>query len=153
MAPKSQESQLWEFQDSHLGVLGQNAIWMWALWKGIEYTIREKVVASPQVRALVNLVNSTLLMARFSTKVLQLCTNQLVVWFCAGPCEWLSAYHSSYSHPGAPTRPFTPKCFKPRNMSPTPYFFVVFILKSHLSLSRSLGAHQWPFFVGPRNKK
>jgi len=25
-APKSQESQLWEFWDSHLGILGQNAI-------------------------------------------------------------------------------------------------------------------------------
>jgi hypothetical protein len=29
--PKSQESQLWQFQDSHLGVPGQNVIWMWAL--------------------------------------------------------------------------------------------------------------------------
>jgi hypothetical protein len=28
-------------------------------------------------------------------KVLQLCTNQLVVWFCAGLCEWLIACHSS----------------------------------------------------------
>jgi hypothetical protein len=30
MAARSRESQLWEFQDSHLGILGQNAIWMWA---------------------------------------------------------------------------------------------------------------------------
>jgi hypothetical protein len=28
--PKLQESQLWEFWDSHLGVPGQNAIWMWS---------------------------------------------------------------------------------------------------------------------------
>jgi hypothetical protein len=28
-------------------------------------------------------------------KVLQLCTHQLVVWFCVGPCEWLVACHSS----------------------------------------------------------
>ncbi len=34
--------------DSHLGVLGQKAIWMWAMWKGVEYTIRGKVVASPK---------------------------------------------------------------------------------------------------------
>jgi len=33
-----------------LGVPGQNAIWMWALWRGIEYTIRGKVVASPKSR-------------------------------------------------------------------------------------------------------
>jgi hypothetical protein len=38
--PKSWESQFWEFQDSHLGVPGQNAIWMWASWRGTEYTIR-----------------------------------------------------------------------------------------------------------------
>jgi len=48
MAPKLKESQLWEFRDSHLGVPGQNAIWMWASWKGIEYTVRGKVVASPK---------------------------------------------------------------------------------------------------------
>jgi hypothetical protein len=29
-APKLQESQLWKFRDSHLGVLRHNAIWMWA---------------------------------------------------------------------------------------------------------------------------
>jgi hypothetical protein len=46
--PKSQESQFWEFWDSHLGVSGQNAIWMWASWRGTEYTIRGKVVASPK---------------------------------------------------------------------------------------------------------
>jgi hypothetical protein len=45
-APKSQESQLWEFRDSHLGVSGQKAIWMWASCKGIKYIIRGKVVAS-----------------------------------------------------------------------------------------------------------
>jgi hypothetical protein len=33
-APNSWESELWEFQDSHLGVPGQNAICMWALWRG-----------------------------------------------------------------------------------------------------------------------
>jgi len=44
--PKSRKSQLWRFWDSHLGVPGQNVIWMWAPWRGAEYTIREKVVAS-----------------------------------------------------------------------------------------------------------
>jgi hypothetical protein len=38
----------WEFRDSHLGVLGQNAIWMWASWRGTKYTIRGKVVVSPK---------------------------------------------------------------------------------------------------------
>jgi hypothetical protein len=44
----SRESQLWEFQDSHLGVPGQKIIWMLVLWPAIEYTIRGKVVASPK---------------------------------------------------------------------------------------------------------
>jgi hypothetical protein len=40
--------QLGRFWDSHLGVPGQKLIWMWALWRGVEYTIRGKVVASPK---------------------------------------------------------------------------------------------------------
>jgi hypothetical protein len=44
--PKSWESQLWQFWDSHLGVSRQNVIWMWASWRGVEYTIRKKVLAS-----------------------------------------------------------------------------------------------------------
>jgi hypothetical protein len=46
--PKLQKSQVWEFWDSHLGVPGQNAIWMWPSWRGTKYTIRGKVVASPK---------------------------------------------------------------------------------------------------------
>jgi hypothetical protein len=46
--PKSRESQLGRFRDSHLGVPGQKAIWMWAPWRGAQYTIRGKVVASPK---------------------------------------------------------------------------------------------------------
>jgi hypothetical protein len=37
-----------QFRDSHLGVPGQKAIWMWPPWSGVEYTIRGKVVASPE---------------------------------------------------------------------------------------------------------
>jgi hypothetical protein len=44
--PKSWRSQLWEFWDSHLGVLGPNDIWVPVPWPSIEYTIRGKVVAS-----------------------------------------------------------------------------------------------------------
>jgi len=45
---KSWESQIWQFRDSHLGILGQKAIWMWASWRSTKYTIRGKVVASPK---------------------------------------------------------------------------------------------------------
>jgi len=30
------------------GLSGQKTIWMWALWRGKEHTIRGKVVASPK---------------------------------------------------------------------------------------------------------
>ncbi len=44
----------------------------------------------PQIRALVSLVNLSLLMARPSTKVPWLCTNQLIVWFVkVRVSEWL----------------------------------------------------------------
>ncbi len=41
---------MWEFRDSHLGVPKQNDIWVLALWPGTKYTIRGKVVASPNSR-------------------------------------------------------------------------------------------------------
>jgi hypothetical protein len=47
-ALKLRKSQLWEFRDSHVGVLGQNAIWVLVPWLGTEYNIRGKVVASPK---------------------------------------------------------------------------------------------------------
>jgi hypothetical protein len=54
-APKSRESQLARFQDSHAGVLRESresrerkVIWMWAPWRAAKYTIRGKVVASPK---------------------------------------------------------------------------------------------------------
>ncbi len=34
--------------------------------------------------------------------------------------------------PGAPTRPSTPKMLRVKERAPIPYFFVVFILDSHL---------------------
>jgi hypothetical protein len=41
---KSQESQLAQIQESQ----EKKAIWMWAPWRGADYTIRGKVVASPK---------------------------------------------------------------------------------------------------------
>ncbi len=66
--PKLQESQLWQFWDSWMGVLKQNVIWMCASWQGTKYTIRGEGVGFPQVRAMVNLMSLKLPMARPSTK-------------------------------------------------------------------------------------
>jgi len=46
--PKSWESQLWEFRDSHLGIPKQHDMWVLVPWLSIEYTIKGKVVASPE---------------------------------------------------------------------------------------------------------
>jgi hypothetical protein len=78
-----------------LGILGQNAIWMWALWKGTKYIIRGKVVASPKSRPWWVLWVRICLWFVLTPKMFQLCTNQLVVWFWVGSGEWLSAFHSS----------------------------------------------------------
>jgi hypothetical protein len=45
------------FRTPNLGVLKQNDIWMQPLWLIIGNTIKGKVVASPQVWAVVNLVH------------------------------------------------------------------------------------------------
>jgi hypothetical protein len=47
--PKSWEFQLWEFWDSHLGVPGQKCHLDVGPWPSIEYIIRGKVVASPNL--------------------------------------------------------------------------------------------------------
>jgi len=74
-APKSQESQLWEFRDSQMGVLGQNAIWMWASWRGTKYTIRGKVMASPKFGPWWVLWVRICLWFVLAPKMFQLCTN------------------------------------------------------------------------------
>jgi hypothetical protein len=49
MGPQSSRSpNFGNFRTPILGVPGQNAIWMWASWRGIKYTIWGKVVASPK---------------------------------------------------------------------------------------------------------
>jgi hypothetical protein len=78
--PKLQESQLWEFHDSHL-VPRQNDIWVLVPWPSIEYTIKGEGGGFPQVWALVSLVSSCLPVVHSCTKVLQLHINQFVVWF------------------------------------------------------------------------
>ncbi len=79
--PKLRKSQLWEFQDFHLGVPGQNAIWMWASWRDTKFTIRGKVVASPKSGAWWVLWVRICPWLVQEPKVLKLCTNQLNVWF------------------------------------------------------------------------
>jgi hypothetical protein len=66
---------------SHLGVPGQNVIWMLVSWVGIEYTIRGEGGGFPQVQAVVSLVNLNCSCLVLAPKVFQLCINQLVFGF------------------------------------------------------------------------
>jgi len=59
-----------------------------------KYTIRGKVVASPKFGSWWILWVRICPWFVLTPKVLQLCINQLVVWFCVGPCEWVIACHS-----------------------------------------------------------
>jgi hypothetical protein len=79
--PKLWKSQFWEFQDSHLGVLEQNDIWVVASWLGTKNTIRGKVVASFKSRPWWVLWVRVCLWFVCAPKVLQLHTNQLIIWF------------------------------------------------------------------------
>jgi len=60
---------------------GQKLIWMWASWRGTEYTIKGKVVASPKSGPWWVLWVQICPWLVLAPKVFQLCTNQLVVWF------------------------------------------------------------------------
>jgi len=93
---KLQEAQFQEFRDSPLGVLGQNDIWVLAPWLGIENIVRGEVVASPKSKSWwVLWIHVRPLLIR-APKV-QLCTNQLVVWFMQVLGNNWFAYHSSQS--------------------------------------------------------
>jgi hypothetical protein len=63
-APKLRESQLYEFRNSHLGVMGQNAIWI----ERHKIYYKRESGGFFQVWAMVNLVSPRLRVARPSTK-------------------------------------------------------------------------------------
>ncbi len=111
--PKLRESQLWEFWDSPLGVLGQNAIWMLVPWPATKYTIRGKVVASPKFGSRWVLWVRICPWLVLTPKVLQPCINQLIVWFVqVRVSDWLLIILPNpileLQHTALP-----PKCYEP----------------------------------------
>jgi hypothetical protein len=75
------------FRIPNLGVSGQNNIWVLVPWLGTNNTIRGKVVASPKFGPCWILWIHVCPWLVYAPKVLQLCSNQLVVWVCASPRE------------------------------------------------------------------
>jgi hypothetical protein len=96
----------------------------------------------PQFWAVVSLVNSSCPWLVLTPKVLQLNTNQLVIWFCAGLCEWLNFLSFFLVPSRSSNMPLYPQSVASQGVCPQfltlPLFFISY---SHLNLSRSLGAH------------
>jgi hypothetical protein len=93
----------------------------------------------PQVRAVVNLVNPCLPMVHLCTKVFQLCTNQLVVWFVqARVSDWLlvilPSLISELLH-----APLPPKCYEPGSV-PNSLLFRCFHLGLTFEFIKELGS-------------
>ncbi len=64
-----------KLRESHLRISGQNAIWMWASWRGTKYTIWGKVVASLKSGLWWVLWVQICPRLILTSKVLQLCIN------------------------------------------------------------------------------
>jgi hypothetical protein len=121
------------------GLPGQNAIWMLVPWPSTKYTIKRKVVASPKSRSWWVLWVRIYLWLFLAPKVLQLCINQLVVWFvqvCVS--DWLLVILPSFI-PKLQHAPLPPKCCEPKNVPQLLFLLLSSPLDSQLSPSRSLG--------------
>jgi hypothetical protein len=146
---KSWESQLWEFRDSHLGVPGQNAIWMWPLWRAAKNIIRGKVVVSPKSRLGWVLWVWVCLWFVLAPKVLKPCKPRCCL-VCANPSEWISCLSLFLVPFQSSSMPFYPRSASSQGACLDSLLFRCFILDSHLSLSRSLAMRQfcnWPHHI------
>jgi len=94
----------------------------------------------PQVRAMVNLVSPSRPRLVLAPKVLQLCTNHLVLVLCkpvwvSEACQFFLVPPRSFSTPLYPS-----KVLWVKECASTPCSFVIFSLDWHLNPLRSLGA-------------
>jgi hypothetical protein len=83
------------FETPNLGVSKQNDIWVQGMWLSTENTIRGKVVASPKSGLWWILWVYVYPWFVCVPKMLQLCTDQLVVWFVQVHVNNWPACHSS----------------------------------------------------------
>jgi hypothetical protein len=110
--------------------------WMWPPWRGIENNIRGKVVASPQVWAVVNLVSSSCPWLILAPKMRQLYTNHLVLVLCrvwvSEACQFFLLPSRSSSTPLYPS-----KVLRAKEHASTLALSLFFVWDSHLGPSRS----------------
>jgi hypothetical protein len=117
------------------------AIWMWSPWSGVEYTIRGEGGGFPQVRAVVSLMCPGCPWLVLTPKVLQLCTNHLVLVLCRfvrvnKACHiFLVPFRSS-------STPFYPSIvLRAREHAPTPCPSAIFCLGLTFESCKELGVH------------
>jgi hypothetical protein len=97
-----------------LGVQGQYAIWMWASWRGIKYTIKGEGGGFPQVRAMVILVSPSCPWLVLAPNVFQLCINHLVFGFVqAYVNSWCLSLFLVPSQSSSTPLYLPPKCCEP----------------------------------------
>jgi hypothetical protein len=114
------------FRIPNLGVLGQNDIWVLALWPGTKNTIRGKVVLpSSSGRA-----DSCESVFAHGSSVHQKCSSYALTNLLFGLCRsiWIiDPLVIRFSpHPEAPTRPSTSEVLRARERAPILYPLVVF---------------------------
>jgi hypothetical protein len=141
MGPQSRESpKLENFgTPSHLGVLGQKAIWMWPSWRGTKYTIRGKVVVSSKFELWWVLWVRVCPWLILAPKVLQLCINHLVLVLCRSvwvieACQLFLVPFRSSNTPLYPSN-----VLRARERAPIPCFFVVLCLGFTFESFKKLG--------------
>jgi hypothetical protein len=110
---------------------------MWPPWRTAKYTIRGKAVASPKFGPWWVLWVQGCLWLVLAPKVLQLCTNHLVLVLCkfvwvVEACQFFLIPSRSSNTPFYPS-----KVLQAKERALIPYSYVVFNLDSHLSPSRN----------------
>jgi hypothetical protein len=131
--------KLWESRE-------RKAIWMWAPWRGVEYTIRGEGGGFPQVRVVVSLVCLCCLWIVLAPKVLQLCTNHLV-WVVSRPV-WVSEVCELFLVPSrSSSTPLYPsKCCELRSV-PRIFFLPLFFTWIHIWVSQGVGSASFAYHI------
>jgi hypothetical protein len=134
------------FGTPNLGVSGQNDIWVLALWPSTKNTMRGKVVASRKSGPWWVLWLCVCLWLVRAPKVLQLYTNQLVVWFVQVRVNnWFAwSLFLVVPIPELQHTPLPPKCYDLRNVPQLLLLSLFSPLDLQLNLLKSLGVRQIP---------
>jgi len=127
-APKLQESQLWQFWDSHLGVPGQKAHLDVGPVERRRIYYKGEGGDFPQVWAVVSLVSPSCPWLILAPKVLQLCTNHFVLVLCRS--MWVNKACQIFLIPSrSSSMPFYPsKVLRTRERASIPWLSAVFCL-------------------------